>query len=160
LGICGGYQMLGQWIDDPDGIEGPPGKVAGLGHLDVTTRMTPEKRLALTTATYLPTGDTVRGYEIHIGQTIGPDCSRAWLSVAGRPEGAATASGQIRGCYLHGLFAADDFRTTFLRALGSTSPLQSYGHAVEATLDRLADHLEAHLDLEAILGLAADIKGL
>ena len=160
LGICGGYQMLGQWIDDPDGIEGPPGRVAGLGHLNVTTVMKPEKRLALTSGTYLPSGDAVQGYEIHIGQTEGPDRAHAWLTVAGRPEGAASANGQVKGCYLHGLFAADQFRATFLRGLGSTASVSAYSVGVEATLDTLAAHLETHLDIDAILGLAADIKGL
>ncbi len=155
LGICGGYQMLGQWIDDPDGIEGPPTRVPGLGHLNITTVMKPEKRLALTTATFLPTGDTVQGYEIHIGQTEGPDCAHAWLSVAGRSEGAANASGQVRGCYLHGLFTADGFRAAFLKNLGATAAVWAYGTGVEATLDALADHLEAHLDIDAILGLAS-----
>ena len=157
LGICGGYQMLGQWIDDPDGIEGPPKKVPGLGHLEVATVMKPEKRLALTAATYLPTGDAVQGYEIHIGQTDGPDRANAWLDVAGRTEGAASASGQVRGCYLHGLFAADRFRATFLQNLGAAGPVNAYGAGVEATLDALAAHLEVHLNIEAILGLAAEI---
>ena len=160
LGICGGYQMLGQWIDDPQGIEGPPAKVRGLGHLDVSTVMTPEKRLALTTATYLPSGDTVQGYEIHIGQTDGPDRAHAWLSVEGRAEGAASATGQVKGCYLHGLFAADEFRATFLKGLGATGPVTAYGAGVEATLDLLASHLEKHLNIDAILELASDIKGL
>ena len=157
LGICGGYQMLGQWIDDPDGIEGLPSKVPGLGHLNICTVMKPEKRLALTTATFLPTGDRVQGYEIHVGQTDGPDCDHAWLSVAGRPEGAASTSGQVRGCYLHGLFAADGFRAAFLQGLGATGPVTAYRAGVEATLDALAAHLETHLDIDAILGLAAEI---
>ncbi len=160
LGICGGYQMLGQWIDDPDGIEGPPGKVPGLGHLHVTTVMKPEKRLALTQATYLPTGDAVQGYEIHIGQTDGPDRAHGWLSVNGRTEGAASPNGQVRGCYLHGLFAADRFRATFLQNLGASGPITAYGAGVEATLDALAEHLEAHLDIDAILGLARQINDL
>ena len=160
LGICGGYQMLGQWIDDPEGIEGPPGRVPGLGHLDITTVMKPEKRLALTAATYLPSGDAVQGYEIHMGQTDGPDRAHAWLSVDGRTEGAASASGQVKGCYLHGLFAADQFRATFLQGLGAERPVTGYGAGVEATLDSLASHLETHLDIDAILNLASDIKDL
>ena len=157
LGICGGYQMLGQWIEDPEGIEGPPCKVPGLGHLDVTTVMQPEKRVALTQATYLPTGDSVRGYEIHIGQTEGPDRAHAWLDVSGRTEGAASPNGQIKGCYLHGLFTADDFRAAFLRGLGASAPVNLYGAGVEATLDALADHLEAHLNIDEILNLSQDI---
>ncbi|MGK8235628.1 cobyric acid synthase [Roseovarius sp. MS2] len=156
LGICGGYQMLGQRIEDPDGIEGPPTSVPGLGHLDVVTVMKPEKRLALTQATYLETGDAVEGYEIHLGETIGPDCAHAWLRVGDRPEGAATASGRVRGAYLHGLFASDAFRAAFLAGLGARSDL-SYGADVEATLDALAAHLEAYMDLDLLFSLSADI---
>ncbi|MBS8271683.1 cobyric acid synthase CobQ, partial [Halomonas litopenaei] len=104
LGICGGYQMLGKEIIDDDGIEGAPARVKGLGLLDVRTVMAPQKRLALSNASYLPSGDKVSGYEIHIGQTDGPDCARAWLSLDGRGEGAASPDGRVMGCYLHGLF--------------------------------------------------------
>ena len=157
LGICGGYQMLGAWIDDPEGIEGTPTKVPGLGHLDVTTVMKPEKRLALTTATYLPTGDAVQGYEIHLGQTDGPDRANAWLAIAGRTDGAASADGRVKGCYLHGLFTADAFRTAYLAGLGAVVPTSSYNAGVEATLDALAAHLETHLDIDEILRLSAAV---
>ncbi len=153
LGICGGYQMLGREIADPDGIEGAPGSVPGLGHLDVVTVMKPEKHLALTRATYRPTGDTVQGYEIHLGETTGPDCARAWLDVSGRNEGAASASGRVRGCYLHGLFASDPFRAAFLAGLGAASEL-AYGEDVDKTLDALAAHVEAHLHLDLLFDLA------
>jgi len=156
LGICGGYQMLGQRIEDPEGIEGPPASVAGLGHLDVVTVMKPEKRLALTQATYLASGETVEGYEIHLGTTTGPDCARAWLHVGDRPEGAASASGRVRGAYLHGLFASDPFRAAFLAGLGAVSDLR-YGADVETTLDALAAHLERHMDLDLLLSLSAEI---
>ena len=153
LGICGGYQMLGQEIADPDGIEGPPGRVAGLGHLDVSTVMHAKKRLARTEATYIPTGDPVHGYEIHLGDTTGPDCSRAWLRLGGRPEGAASETGQIHGCYLHGLFASDAFRAAYLAELGVASEV-SFTSSVDETLDQLADHLETHMDLDLLLSLA------
>ncbi len=157
LGICGGYQMLGRWIDDPEGIEGAPARVPGLGLLDVDTVMQPEKRLALTRATHLASGQSLDGYEIHLGHTSGPDCTRAWLDVAGRPEGAASPDGRIQGCYLHGLFAADGFRAAWLRDLGAAGPVTGYGAGVEAALDALAAHLEAHLDVDAILRLAAKV---
>ncbi|MBI1415938.1 MAG: cobyric acid synthase [Limimaricola sp.] len=157
LGICGGFQMLGQWIDDPDGIEGPPSRVAGLGHLDVTTVMGPHKRLALSNATYLPTGSPVSGYEIHLGQTEGPDRARPWLKIDGRDEGAASADGRVRGCYLHGLFAADTFRADILQDWGGQSGLADYGTGVETVLDALAAHVEAHLDLDALLAMAAPV---
>jgi adenosylcobyric acid synthase len=154
LGICGGYQMLGREIHDPDGIEGPATSVAGLGLLDVTTIMVPQKRLALSNATYLATGDAVSGYEIHIGVTEGPDIARAWLSLDGRGEGAASADGRIKGCYLHGLFGADAFRKAFFDDLGKPVADHVYSAGVEDTLDSLALHLEAHFDIEGLLQLA------
>ncbi|SFR45758.1 adenosylcobyric acid synthase (glutamine-hydrolysing) [Yoonia tamlensis] len=157
LGICGGYQMLGRQIIDDDGIEGPPSRVNGLGHLDVTTVMKPQKRLALSRATYLPTGDAVDGYEIHIGETDGPDCAQAFLSLDGRPEGAASPDGRVKGCYVHGLFAADRFRAAFLAALGKPVAAYDYGRGVEQTLDALAAHLETHMDLDRLLALAGKI---
>ncbi|WP_224826503.1 cobyric acid synthase [Cognatishimia sp. MH4019] len=157
LGVCGGYQMLGHEIDDPDGIEGPPARVAGLGHLDIATRMKPEKRLALSQATYMPSGDDVTGYEIHIGETQGRDCENAWLDLDGRREGAAARGGQIKGCYLHGLFSSDGFRRAYLAGIGAPIAATSYEATVETTLDRLADHLEAHLDLDLLWTLASDV---
>ncbi|MDP5085765.1 MAG: cobyric acid synthase [Yoonia sp.] len=153
LGVCGGYQMLGKEIIDDDGIEGPPSRVTGLGLLDVRTVMAPQKRLALSQATYLPTGDRVSGYEIHIGTTTGPDCARAWLSIDGRGEGAASANGRVKGCYLHGLFAADAFRSAFMADLGKPVVDHDYAASVEETLDALAIHLETHLDIDQLLGL-------
>lgn len=154
LGICGGYQMLGTEIVDEDGIEGAPSRVAGLGLLDVRTVMAQQKRLARSNATYLPTGDRVSGYEIHIGVTDGPDTGRAWLSLEGRNEGAASADGRIKGCYLHGLFAADAFRAAFLADIGMPITHHDYSQSVEDTLDALADHLATHMDLDALLRLA------
>jgi adenosylcobyric acid synthase len=157
LGLCGGYQMLGTRIEDPEGLEGPPGGVDGLGLLDVTTVMTPEKRLALTTATDIATGLPVQGYEIHLGRTTGPACARPWLMIGDRPEGAQSDDGRIRGTYLHGLFAADAFRAAWLAALGHSGPVAAHAAAVDATLDALARHIEAHLDLDALLALAAPL---
>lgn len=154
LGLCGGYQMLGKTIIDADGIEGRAGTYEGLGLLDVVTQMTPQKRLELTEATYLPTGDPVRGYEIHIGSTEGPDCTRAWLDLGPHRDGAASANGRVMGCYMHGLFTSDSFRTAYLSGLGSNSDNTCYEDTVETTLEALADHLERHLDLDALLALA------
>lgn len=154
LGICGGYQMLGREIADPGGIEGPAQTVPGLGHLDVATVMTPQKRLALTRATYLPDDAPVEGYEIHIGETDGPDRARAWLRVGERREGAASADGRVQGCYLHGLFASDAFRAGYLARLGGRSQL-AYAAGLEDTLDALAGHLERHMDLDRLLELCA-----
>ncbi|MEM9584986.1 MAG: cobyric acid synthase [Pseudomonadota bacterium] len=157
LGICGGYQMLGQTIDDPEGIEGSAGSVDGLGLLDVQTIMSPQKRLAEVSGHAHPSGTAVTGYEIHIGSTAGPDCARAWLEIEGRMEGAASANGQIKGCYLHGLFSSDAFRNHFLAGLGAQTEPLDYRDEVEQTLDALASHLETHADAAALLDLAQDI---
>lgn len=158
LGICGGYQMLGRHIHDPEGIEGAPGSVAGLGLLDIETVMKPAKRLALTEATEIASGAPVKGYEIHIGETDGPDCARGWLRVNGALHGASSADGRVQGCYLHGLFAADAFRAAYLERLGARAGGVAYEATVDATLDALADHLEACLDLDKLLAMAQEVK--
>ncbi|MEM6549052.1 MAG: cobyric acid synthase [Pseudomonadota bacterium] len=154
LGICGGYQMLGRSIADPDGIEGPPGTSPGLGLLDVETVMVPDKRLTEAVGRHLATGADVTGYEIHIGRTEGLDRVRPVLELGARPEGAISADGLVEGLYLHGLFAADGFRAAFLGTLGAAETGMRYGAGVEATLDALADHLTAHLDLDGMLSVA------
>jgi len=158
LGVCGGYQMLGQEIVDADGIEGPAGRYPGLGLLDVTTAMSPQKNLRHTDAVYLATGDVVRGYEIHIGETDGPDCANAWLQVGDRFEGAASANGRIKGCYLHGLFSSDSFRRAYLAELGGQAGNTSYDETLETALDDLAAHIERHIDLDLLLSLARPVS--
>ncbi len=154
LGICGGYQMLGQAVRDPSGIEGAPGEAQGLGLLDVVTDMTEEKRMTRVAATHAATGTPISGYEIHIGRTDGPACVRPFARVEGRPEGAVSADGRITGSYLHGMFTGDDFRRAYLAGFGVAGANISYGDAVETVLDRLADHLEAHIDVAGLLALA------
>ena len=154
LGICGGYQMLGRRIADPEGIEGPPGESEGLGLLAVDTVMGGDKRLARVTGHHLASGEIIEGYEIHIGRTEGPDRACPFLELEGRPEGAVSPCGRVAGAYLHGLFTADGFRAAFLDALGAMPSELSYGAAVEETLDALAAHMEAHLDVTRLLALA------
>lgn len=153
LGICGGYQMLGRRIADPDGIEGPPGAVDGLGLVDVDTVLSGPKILEEVRGLHRATGTPVAGYEMHMGRTSGPDTARPLLALAGRLDGAASADGRVEGCYLHGLFASDSFRAAWLAGLGASSDL-AYDAAVEAVLDALADHLERHLDVAALLEAA------
>ena len=154
LGLCGGYQMLGHAIADPDGIEGPAGQTEGLGLLDVTTTMTAEKRLTRITARHVATETPVTGYEIHKGVTTGADCARPFAEIDGRAEGAVSPDGRVAGSYLHGLFASDRFRAAFLAGLGAAPSELAYEATVEATLDALAAHLEAHLDLDRLFALA------
>ena len=157
LGLCGGYQMLGKTIDDPEGVDGRPGKVDGLGLLDVHTVMAGEKRVTLTEAVTREGNLPVSGYEIHMGRTEGTDCGRAWLSIDGRAEGAASGDGRVKGSYLHGLFSSDAFRASFLESLGHESQA-GYEDGVDETLDALAAHLERYMDLDQLLELAQPVR--
>jgi adenosylcobyric acid synthase len=154
LGICGGFQMLGRTIADPDGVEGPQATVAGLGLLDVETVLAPDKSTVVVVGRHVETGESIAGYEIHLGRTAGPDCARPFVELAGRADGARSADGIVAGTYVHGLFAADGFRSAVLRSLGAPVSALRYADAVEASLDALAAHLETHLDIDRLLGIA------
>ena len=154
LGICGGFQMLGRSIADPQGLEGEPGVTEGLGYLDVETLLAPDKRLTRITAVHAPSGLQVAGYEIHLGRTDGPDCVRPFAHVGDLPEGARSSDRRVEGTYLHGLFTSDDFRTAWIQELGATTGAFSYAAEIEAVLDELAAHIEAHLDVQELLRLA------
>jgi adenosylcobyric acid synthase len=153
LGLCGGYQMLGQTIADPGGIEGPAATVEGLGLLDIATVMKADKSTRLVKGTHCATGTAIEGYEIHLGRSEGPDRARPVVTIDGRPDGASTADGRVQGTYVHGLFTGDAFRKAWLANLGIASSL-AYAIEIESALDALADHLEAHLDIEAMLTIA------
>jgi adenosylcobyric acid synthase len=154
LGLCGGYQMLGKSVADPDGIEGPAGETPGLGLLDVATMMSPEKSLTRVEAVHAETKQPIDAYEIHIGRTEGNDRSHPFAFVGGAPEGAISVDGRVHGSYLHGLFSSDDFRRAYLARLGVDASSESYRGKVESTLDALAEHIEEHLDVEGLLALA------
>jgi adenosylcobyric acid synthase len=157
LGICGGYQMLGQVVDDPAGLEGGSGRDAGLGLLDVTTWMAADKTLTRVCATHSDTGAQIDGYEIHIGQTTGVDCARPFAQIDGVPDGATSRDGKVIGTYLHGLFANDVFRKAWLAKFGLAAASTSYSQTVEDTLDQLAAHMEQHLDVSALLDCAGPV---
>jgi adenosylcobyric acid synthase len=155
LGICGGLQMLGRRIADPVGIEGPPAEAAGLGLLDLATTLQSAKRLAEVSGREVASGERLQGYEMHVGETTGPALARPMLELAGRPDGAVSEDGRIMGCYVHGLFAADGFRHAFLARLRERAVSGvAYETQIEASLDALADHLEASLDTDGLLALA------
>ena len=152
LGLCGGYQMLGRTIRDPEGIEGEPGEEPGLGVLDLDTVLAGAKRLAEAGGVECLTGQPVRGYEMHVGATTGPALSSPMLDLDGRPDGAVSADGKVMGCYLHGLFASDAFRAAFLERLGARAASGlAYERRIDSTLDALAEHLESSLDLDAMI---------
>ncbi|WP_436700445.1 cobyric acid synthase [Nocardioides sp. BYT-33-1] len=128
LGICGGCQMLGRVIEDPDGVEGTPGAaVDGLGLLDLTTRFGPEKRLVV---------HEPAGYEIHHGRITG-----------------TTTNATVTGTMVHGSLEDDATRAAYLSASLDVPSGASFPAARSARLDLLGDLVEEHLDLDAILEL-------
>ncbi|MDQ2804592.1 MAG: cobyric acid synthase [Pseudomonadota bacterium] len=155
LGLCGGYQMLGRTIADPGGVEGPAETVTALGMLDVDTVVTADKRLTEVSGTSLADGAPFRGYEMHLGMTAGPETDRPVLRFAdGRLDGATSHDGRVAGTYVHGLFTDDRQRAAWLARLGGSSSVRSHDAAIEATLDRLAAHLETHMAVDRLLSLA------
>ncbi|MBL4626705.1 MAG: cobyric acid synthase, partial [Roseicyclus sp.] len=157
LGICGGYQMLGNQIFDPEQIEGARTQANGLGLLDIETTLERQKTLRNITATSVAFGTAITGYEIHMGQTKGPDTTSPMLTINKKPDGATSPNGLVSGCYMHGLFTSDNFRRSFLNALGASlenSP--DYNKSIDDTLDTLSNHLETHLDVDALFAISPD----
>jgi adenosylcobyric acid synthase len=152
LGICGGFQMLGTSIHDPEGLEGPAGSSPGLGLLEMETRLVAGKQLRNVSGRLLPEGVPVAGYEIHQGISEGPALARPFCELAGRPDGATGEDGQVMGTYLHGLFDTAEACAALLARCGLADEGQAVDHAAhrQAELDRLADALEARLDLAFI----------
>jgi len=153
-GICGGFQMLGNAVHDPEGLEGEPGSNRGLGLLDMETRMVGGKQLQNVSGTLcLEPHQPVSGYEIHNGVTSGPALGRPLVSLADRHDGAISEDGQIMGSYLHGVFDQPGACASLLQALGSDSEHQAvdYDQHRQQQLDRLADSVEDHLDTAWLL---------
>lgn len=145
IGICGGYQMLGQRVTDPLGIEGSEREIAGLGLLDIETEMAPEKTVRNSSAHSTVHDVALSGYEIHLGKTTGADCARAPVLIDGRPDGAMSADGRVFGTYLHGLFSSDAFRRALLADFGISGGVEDYRASVDAALDDVASELATML---------------
>lgn len=172
LGICGGYQMLGRTISDPNGIEGPSCTVPGLGLLDVDTVMTGDKTLREVAGVLtgiacgsepsgtVAVGGVLReprfaGYEMHVGQTTGVGASRPMLRFSdGSTDGGVSADGRIAGCYVHGLFGVTEARAALVAAIGAAPSLDDYNARVDAALDEIAEELERCLDIAALAAIA------
>jgi adenosylcobyric acid synthase len=150
--------MLGHSIADPDGVDGAPGTVEGLGLLDIATVMSADKSTTLVAGTHIATGAAIAGYEIHLGRSDGADCARPLISIDGRADGAASLDGRVQGTYVNGLFTGDAFRKAWLARLGIASAL-AYDADIEAALDALADHCEAHLDVDRLIAIARSRQG-
>ena len=153
LGLCGGFQLLGEQISDPKGIEGQPETIKGLGYLRIETELDTRKTLTKCVGIHLVTGSEVTGYEIHLGQSRGKDCDSPFIKLANKTDGAMSSDGKVFGTYLHGLFTSDEFRKAFLKELGAQSEL-TYKSVIDETLDELAEHLAENLDMDLILNLA------
>jgi adenosylcobyric acid synthase len=153
LGICGGFQMLGCAIADPDGIEGPSKISPGLGLLAVETIIQGEKKLTKVTGETFTDLVPFHGYEMHVGNTrvLAPPFARL---ADDRNDGAISADGRVAGTYVHGLFANDLQRAAWIARLGGKSAGFSYEASIESTLDGLATHLEAHIDVDGLLRVA------
>jgi adenosylcobyric acid synthase len=155
FGICGGYQMLGRVIRDPEGVEGQKGEAPGLGLLDVETILTRSKTLARVAGVCGNGAAPFDGYEMHVGETSGADCARPVLRLdGGRGDGASSRDGRVKGAYVHGLFANDSFRSAFLREISAASSSLRFEDMIEETLDSLAALCEEHVDLNALWEIA------
>ena len=154
LGICGGFQMLGRTVADPQGLEGPPGTAPGLGLLDVETVLEGDKVLR-PTAGRLAGGARFEGYEIHLGRTTGPGLAKPFVTGDdGAPGGAVSPDGRIAGAYVHGLFNRGEARAALLAQLGAGSQGGDHGAVVDAALDELAAALEQAFDIAALAAIA------
>ena len=156
LGICGGFQMLGTMVRDPDRIEGGAEECAGLGLLEVETVMEPEKTVRLTDARSVQFNTAIEGYEIHLGSTSGTDSARPFSHVGGKPEGAVSANGLVSGTYIHGLFSNDSFRCAYLSSIGIEGGGFDFRASVEAALNTISARLD-ELGLGAVLDAAEDV---
>ena len=163
VGLCGGYQMLGKAIHDPDGLEGESGSTEGLGLLEVETTLTPEKEIRQVEGTTLvargkdSAGYPVKGYEIHLGETIGPDTQRPMLALSdGSFDGAVSSNGRVMGCYMHGLFVGDAYRKSWFGKFNQKARGVEFrfDEEVEITIDALATQIETQTSIEAIMRIA------
>ncbi|TWC71833.1 cobyric acid synthase [Herbaspirillum sp. SJZ099] len=142
IGICGGFQMLGQSVDDPHGVEGAPGSTPGLGLLAMRTELTRDKRLLQVSGRCAFGAEEagVRGYEIHMGVSQGAALQRPAFVIDGRGEGAVSEDGQILGSYLHGMFDTPQAFSALLAWAGLDGAAPVDLDALrEASLERLAD---------------------
>jgi adenosylcobyric acid synthase len=157
VGICAGMQMLGSRVLDEGNVEGGTG--SGLGLLPVSTAMMRDKTLRQTTATHLPSGMPVKGYEIHHGQTTSEGNVAVIMSSGdGTVLGYSSDDGCVWGTYLHGVFESDEFRGWFLndlRCRNGLAPIErsAAGYGLEPALDRLAEAVREHLDIKRIYGI-------
>jgi adenosylcobyric acid synthase len=162
MGICGGYQMLGDSIDDPYGVEGQPGVSCGLGLLPVRTVLGREKVLGNCRGRICGTDIEVAGYEIHMGKSmvVGGECppfvelSERDGSDAAEPDGASSPDGRVAGTYLHGFFDHPQAMAWFLQLADGCSRPSADGDASSDPFEQLAEHFSENLDLDQLFRIA------
>ncbi|MFW5836473.1 MAG: hypothetical protein ACOCVM_00590 [Desulfovibrionaceae bacterium] len=160
VGVCGGFQMLGQYVADPEQVESESGTVEGLGVLPIATTLAREKTLIQAEGAHTASGHGVRGYEIHHGesQPLLPAIRPIFRSRVSAPLGWGLKDGLAWGTYLHGVFDADGFRRHFvdeLRKRRGWAPLREPQSCfnVDPALDRLAEAVRRSLDMDAVYKL-------
>jgi adenosylcobyric acid synthase len=159
LGLCGGYQMLGKAISDPDGIEGPPTSVPGLGLLAVETVLQGPKQLRAVNGMTLADSTPLHGYEMHMGITKGDDAERPMIRLDdGRHDGAQSPDGRVSGSYIHGFFVDDAQRSAWLARFAGVRSTRRHAQEIEAVLDGLAAHVMRFCNVEAMITLAASAR--
>lgn len=155
IGICGGYQMLGQSVRDPQGLDGGETLAEGLGFLDIETEMAPEKTVRNTDARSAVYDVALSGYEIHLGVSQGADCARPMAVIDGRPDGAVSSDGKVSGTYLHGLFDSDSYRAKLLAEFGIRGGETNFRLDVDRALDEIADDLDRLVGFERLMNIPA-----
>jgi len=158
IGICGGYQMLGNSVRDPQALEGGETLAEGLGFLDIDTEMAPAKTVRNIQASTAEHDIALSGYEIHLGVSQGPDCARPMTILDGRPDGAVSPDGRVSGTYLHGLFDSDAYRARLLSEFGVQAGMVNYREDVDAALDEIAAELDRLVGFERIMEASALIS--
>lgn len=154
LGVCGGFQMLGKYIDDPHGIEGEPGQSTALGYFDMHTTLQPVKQLHQKTGRLWLNNSAVSGYEIHAGISEGPTLNNAAIITQENKDGAVSSDNQVAGSYLHGLFDEKKACDALLQWAGlSLADSPDYIALRESEINRLAGCMEQYLDVAEIIKL-------
>ena len=153
LGICAGFQILGKEVNDPNNIESKQKKIKGLGFLNVFTYMQKEKKTIKVSACHLESGFIFDGFEIHLGETVGPDCKKPFSKIKGRYEGAISKDGLVMGSYVHGMFKNNQFRSFFLKKIFGVESNYNYDENLDSALDEFSDLISKNIQVQKLLNL-------
>ena len=151
LGICAGYQMLGNEIFDEELIESRNKRKLGLGLLNVTTKMKTQKKTIKVSASHCESGLTFTGYEIHIGETKGEDCKKPFSLIHQKKDGAISKDGLVMGSYIHGMFEDNDFRSFFIKKIHGINSLIDYKKQINQNLDEFANFIDERTQINRLL---------